>query len=227
MCLWCGDPACIDGKKCRHARSRSPLLNSDTFRGAVRRIEYTTGQKVTYARGVPWDGRRPSFIPGVRDAVMREPSGAGGGICPICGKAINGTHGHADHKTPWKDYTMESARDAMREHSRKWEGGAIPDDFVRVMSSDPKNLQATHASCNESKSNSMPGRSAGAAKKANREAEAREAARLREAQRKRTLQQQRERDERAARRDSDRDSSWGWRRGPGPDRDPGGAGILA
>ncbi|MDE6261494.1 MAG: hypothetical protein K2M42_11690 [Oscillospiraceae bacterium] len=227
MCWWCGDPTCIDGKKCRNARARNDLLNSNTFRGAVRRVERATDQKVTYAPGMPWDGRRPSFLPGVRDAVMRGPNGAGGGICPICGKAINGTHGHADHKTPWKDYTMESARDAMREHGKRWTGGAIPDDFARIMSSDPKNLQATHASCNESKSNSMPGRSIGDARKERQEAQAKEAALLREEQRKRTLQQQRERDERSARRDSDRDSLWSWRRGPGPDRDPGGAGILA
>lgn len=226
MCWLCGDPTCIDGKKCRNARARNDLLNSNTFRGAVRRVERATDQKVTYAPGVPWDGRRPSFLPGVRDAVMRGPSGAGGGICPICGKAINGTHGHADHKTPWKDYTMESARDAMREHSRKWEGGTIPDDFVRVMSSDPKNLQATHAKCNESKSNSMPGRSAGDAKKANREARAREAERLRKEQQERALQQKRERDERAARRASNQGSLWGRRRDPDPDPDPDGAGIL-
>lgn len=226
MCWWCEDPTCVDGEKCHHARTKNSLLNSNTFRSAVRRVEGTTNRKVTYSPGVPWDGRRPSFLPGVRDAVMRGPSGAGGGICPICGKAMDGTHSHADHKTPWKDYTMEAAQGTMR-RGQQWKGGAIPDDFVRVMSSDPKNLQATHAKCNESKSNSRPGRSAGDARKANREAEAREVARLREAQRKRELQQKRERDERAARRDSDRDSFRGWRRGPGPDRDPGGAGILA
>ena len=60
MCWLCGDPTCIDGKKCRNARARNDLLNSNTFRGAVRRVERATDQKVTYAPGVPWDGRRAS-----------------------------------------------------------------------------------------------------------------------------------------------------------------------
>ena len=68
MCLWCENPACIGGKKCRHARIRNSLLNSNTFRSAVRRIERTAHRKVTYSRyGELWDGWRPSFFPGVRE----------------------------------------------------------------------------------------------------------------------------------------------------------------
>lgn len=218
MCWWCGNPDCEEGEKCRYARTRNPLLNSDTFRGAVRRIERATDQKVAFAPGAAWDGRRPAFVPGIRDAVMRGPGGAGGQACALCGKAISGTRGHADHKTPWADYTAQSAKAAMREHQRKWTGGTIPDDFARVMSSDPSNLQPAHASCNESKSNSMPGRPAGAAQRERREAEKREKARREAERQKRILQQQRERDERA---------EWRNNRRRGPDRDPGGTGIIA
>lgn len=112
----------------------------------------------------------------------------------------------------------ESAKAAMREHQQSWAGGTIPDDFVRVMSSDPRNLQPAHAKCNESKSNSMPGRSAGAVKRDNREAQRREEARREAERQKRIRQQQRERDERA---------EWRNNRRRGPDRDPGGAGIIA
>lgn len=215
MCWWCGDPDCEDGEKCRHARTRNSLLNSGTFRGAVRRIERATNQKVAFAPGAAWDGRRPTFVPGIRDAVMRGPGGAGGQTCALCGRAISGTHGHVDHKTPWADYTEQSAQAAMREYQQSWTGGVIPDDFARVMSSDPRNLQPTHARCNESKSNSMPGRSSGAAKQENREAEKREKARQEAERQKRILQQQQARDERYRQRYGD------------PDQDSDGAGILA
>lgn len=215
MCWWCGDPDCEEGEKCHYARTRNPLLNSDTFRGAVRRIERTTDQKVAFAPGAAWDGRRPAFVPGIRDAVMRGPGGAGGQACALCGKAISGIRGHADHKIPWADYTAQSAEAAMREHQRKWTGGTIPDDFARVMSSDPSNLQPAHARCNESKSNSMPGRSSGAVKQENREAQRRAKARQEAEQQRRTLQQQQERDERYRQRYGD------------PDQDSDGAGLLA
>ncbi len=214
MCWWCGDPDCEDGKKCRNARTRNSLLNSNTFRGAVRRIERATDRKVAYSPGTPWDGRRPAFAPGVRESVMGGSGGTGGVTCQLCNTAINDTCGHADHKIPWREYTMQSAQKAMQEHGKNWTGGAIPEDFVRVMSSDPSNLQPAHARCNESKSDSMPGLSAGGSRRERQAAEKQEAERSEKAEEQRRLQQRREREERAARRNGGRDR---WRGGPGPD----------
>ena len=109
MYWWCGDPDCEDGEKCRNARTRNSLLNSNTFRGAVRRIERATDRKVAYSPGTPWDGRRPAFAPGVRESVMGGSGGTGGVTCQLCNTAINDTCGHADHKIPWREYTMQSA----------------------------------------------------------------------------------------------------------------------
>lgn len=225
MCWWCGDPACDDGEKCGFDPFENLLLRSDTCLDAVDRIENIIGQgEVTYRPGACWvRGKRPSLIPGIREAVMGGPSGTGGMICPLCGKAIIGTNGHVDHKVPWQAYTEESARAAMREYGQSWAGDPIPEDFARIMSSDPDNLQATHIDCNRHKSDRLPGKGSGSVRELNRKAKAEEAARLREAQRKRTLQQQRERDERAAQRDS----RWDRRRDPDSDSDSGGAGILA
>lgn len=144
-------------------------------------------------------------------------------MCSLCNTAISGTPGHADHIIPWRDYMMQGAQKAAQEHGQNYTGGAIPEDFVRVMSSDPRNLQPTHARCNESKSDSMPGRPVGKSRLERRAAESLEAKRLKEKEEQRRLQQQRERDERAAWRNSRWDR---WPGGPGPDRDPGGAGIL-
>lgn len=200
MCWWCGASDCRDGEKCHHAQSRNTLLNSNTYRSANRRIERVTVQRVARAPGVPWDGRRPAFVPGIRNTVM----GGAGGNCSICGTPITGTV-HVDHKIPWRTYTEQSARTAMQELGQSWTGGPIPDDFVRVMSSDPKNLQAAHAHCNESKSDSLPGRPAGAARRENREAQRQEDEYQREAERRRISQQQADRDERARRRNRRRD----------------------
>lgn len=219
MCWWCGNPACDEGSICDFDYAMNPLLNSNTFWNTVQRIENAIGREITYAPGKPWDGLRPSFISGVRDAVMGGPTGTGGMICPLCGVAINGTNGQADHRIPWEDYIRQSARAAMREHNQNWAGGSIPDDFARVMSSDPDNLQATHARCNGHKSNSMPGQSAGDVRKANQEARARMAARQKEAERKKREQQRRDKEEwyeRWTHRHDDPDS----------DQDPDGAGIL-
>lgn len=197
MCWWCKDPSCLDGEKCYYRQNKSLLLNSRTFKDAVRRIECATGKKVAYAPGMPWNGLRPAFVPGIRDAVMGGTSGTGGLTCSLCQAPIQGTSGHADHVTPWQSYTEQSARSAMREHGQNWMGGAIPDDFARVMSSDPRNLQPAHARCNEEKSDSMPGRPAGAARRERREQQAREEARRREEERRRIERQQQERAERA------------------------------
>lgn len=214
MCWWCGNDNCTDGEKCRHARSQSPLLNSNTYRSANRRIENATGQRVARAPGVPWGGRRPAFVPGIRDAMMRISDG----ICPLCRTAISG-EAQVDHTTPWKPYIEQSARTAMQEHGQSWTGGSMPDDFVRVMSSDPNNLQVTHARCNQSKSNSMPGLSIRAVRQGNRKARRQEADDREKKKQRRILKQQAERDARAERWDRRWD-------GHDSDQDFGGAGIL-
>lgn len=107
MCWWCGNDNCTDGEKCRHARSQSPLLNSNTYRSANRRIENATGQRVARAPGVPWGGRRPAFVPGIRDAMMRMSDG----ICPLCRTAISG-EAQVDHTTP-----LEALYRAVRQDS--------------------------------------------------------------------------------------------------------------
>ena len=202
MCWWCLDSSCLEGEVCDFALNASPLLESGTFKDAVRRIEAATGQAVCYAPGVPWSGRRPSFLPGIRAAIMGGPDGMGGLKCALCPGRITGTQGEADHKTPWYDYVMQSLRAAMGEYGQSWAGGAIPEDFARVMCSDPSNLQPAHVRCNGQKSDSMPGRPAGAARRERREQEAREAARQREEERQRIEMQQQEREGRARQRAS-------------------------
>lgn len=197
MCWWCLDPSCLDGEKCHYRQNKSPLLNSQTFKGAVRRIERATGQKVAYAPGMSWNGLRPAFVPGIRAAIMGGADGRGGLKCSLCPGRITGTQGDVDHKTPWHDYVMQLLSAAMGEYGQDWTGGVIPDDFARVMCSDPNNLQPAHAHCNEQKRDSMPGRSAGAARRERREQQAREEARQREEERRRIERQQQERAERA------------------------------
>lgn len=240
MCWWCGSPDCEDGEECDFELSTNPLLDSDTFRGAVRRIEFIIGESIAYAPGVPWSGGRPAFIPGVRNAVMRGGDDTEELICPVCHTAIDGTDVHIDHRIPWKIYTDQSAKAAMREHGLVWIGGSLPDDFVRVMSSDPDNLQAAHSLCNERKSDSMPGQPAGVSRRNNKAEQEAEAAYERAEEQRRVEEQRKARAKRAARREAKRQqqqgSGWGewqggwdgWRRGSGPDwGDPGGAGILA
>lgn len=209
MCWWCGASDCRDGKKCHHAQSRNTLLNSNIYRSTNRRIERITDQRVARAPGVPWGGERPAFIPGIRDAMMRKADG----ICPLCRTAIDGDEAQVDHKTPWEDYVVQSAE------ATGWKGGALPDDFAYVMSSDPDNLQVTHARCNQRKSNSMPSRSAGSARMEKKIAQAQKLKRQKEAKEQLKLQQQAERDERARRRDRRWDDY-------DPDQGFGGAGIL-
>lgn len=218
MCWWCHDPSCANGRKCHYDEDTSPLLNSNTYQSAKRRIEDIAGPIRTYAPGMPWDGRRPSFVSDLWNAMMRGPDGEGDPICSQCGNPIPSGQRQLDHIIPWRPYIEQSAQAAMQEYGEDLTDIPIPDDFAKVMYSDPDNLQPTHAHCNQSKSDSMPDRPVGAVRRDNREAQRREAERQKEAERQRRLQQEAEREERADRRRR----RW---YDPDSDQDFGGAGI--
>lgn len=219
MCQWCGDPTCVDGEKCHHALKRNPLTNSNTFSAARRRIERATGSPVRMSPGAFWAGRRPGFVPGVRDAVV-NPAG-GPPVCSLCHQPIAPGQGQADHITPWREYTQNSAKAAMQEHGQSWSGGAIPEDFARVMSSDPRNLQPAHAACNQRKSDSTGAHRAGETRRRREEEERQE---REERRRKEALRSQALREAWKATRPRDDPFR---RRGRDPDPDPDGSGILA
>ena len=109
----------------------------------------------------------------------------------------------------------------MQEHGQSWSGGAIPEDFARVMSSDPRNLQPAHAACNQRKSDSTGAHRAGETRRRREEEERQE---REERRRKEAIRSQALREAWKATRPRDDPFR---RRGRDPDPDPDGSGILA
>lgn len=178
MCDWCFRAECVDEKQCKGRPGNSPLLTSRTFQEVYRRVVGVIGPW-PLAPKLFWDGSQPYFFGAIRAHVMgpRPHVTAAGAVnqitCGICGQAVDG-RGHVDHITPWKRYMAEKLEAAAAERGAAWQGGHVPKDLVQVMYNDPVNLQPAHASCNESKSDFVPGLGA-AVRKMNKEQELAEA----------------------------------------------------